>query len=240
MKKIVKKWFSLIELIIVISIMAIISVWGLSYFTGFIDDLKISNAVYEIKGDLDSLDNKVNKKEIFDYELYFSGSSLYYYSYENIFDLDYKLNIGDVDLITWSWVVEINWAVSGTGIIRSYWDYKFIKQEEVILPNNFTWKFGEYKNYTIKWNFSGQILNNIVINYFSDSNLDLEKQDYIRLIWINAEQDKSWDSYDKIVVKNILWKKIFYNNLWAEIDKDKIYLFFENNIWKIESLEISK
>jgi len=92
--------FSLIELIIVISIIAIISSSGMIYFNNFTDKLKINHTLSEIKSDLDSLDNKISNREIFDYELYFEKNKLYYLNSENIFDLDVSLKFNNLDLNT--------------------------------------------------------------------------------------------------------------------------------------------
>ncbi len=234
------KAFSLVELLVVITIIAIISASWLMYFTDFANNLKIRNAIYEIKGDLEGLDNKINNKKLFDYEIYFEINSLYYYDYKNNFDLNYRQKLVSLDSNTWIWNIKIDWASSWTWRIKYYRDYKFKKEEEISYNWTFSWNFKKYKNNLIEWYFLWEKLNSIDINYFSINNIDLETQDYIVLVWINTKQDKSGASYNKIIIKNILWKKEFYDNSLNEIATEKIYLFFENNIWKVESLKISK
>lgn len=219
------KAFSLIELIVVISIIAIISSSGMFYYNNFVEKLKISNSVSEIKSDLDSLDNKISKREIFDYELYFEKDKPYYLNFENVFDLDVSLQFNSLDLNSWIWVISFSWANSWTWSIKYYENYKFKKQEEIDYNWTFTWSFLEYQNYKILWSFSGQILNNINLNYF-------DRNKFIRLVNIN-----NWTSdLNSVKIKNILWKKVFWNNESI----NKIILTFEDNIWRRENLEIIK
>jgi prepilin-type N-terminal cleavage/methylation domain-containing protein len=63
------KAFSLIELIVVISILIIVSTSGVFYFTTFIDDLSFKKTINDVKNNFETLENKINKKEIFDYEI---------------------------------------------------------------------------------------------------------------------------------------------------------------------------
>jgi len=219
------KWFTLIELIVVISIIAVISSSWIVYFTDFSDDLKIKNSVSEIKSGIESLDNKIKNREIFDYELTFSWWGLYYFYSENIFNLSTLLKLNRLDLNSWIWEISFSWASSWTWIIRHYAEQKFKKEQELNFIWIFTWSFLEYQNYKINWSFSGETLNNININYF-------DKERFVKLLEIH-----SWSTtIPSIKITNILWKKIF----WNDENINKITLTFENIDWKREDLEIIK
>ncbi len=220
-------WFSLIELIIVISIIAIISVFWMSSFSNKIDSLKFKNILWEISGDLKDLDNKINSKQIFDYEVILEKNQKYYLFNENIFDLDISLKLDSLDENSWIWNISFSWVNSWSWLIKYYSDsYKFQKQEILDYNKIFTWSFNSSQNYKIIWIYSWSILNNLYINYF-------DKDKYLQLVNINTNISTD---LNKINIKNILWKKEFWNN--SSINK--IVLTFEDDLGKSEVLEIKK
>ena len=220
------KAFSLIELIVVISIMATISISWFAYFLKFNDDLKFNSSISNIKKELGYLDNKVLQKEIFDYELFFIKDKKYYYWYENIFDLNKSIFLDSFDEGTWIWVFAFSWANSGTWVIRSYKDIKFQKEEIVSYNWSFNWDFEDYSNYRVTWSISWEILNSVYLNYLDDSDL-------IKLVWIDTDLSSNLNS---IKITNVLWKKTF----WDNDSINKIILTFENIDWKLQNLEILK
>jgi prepilin-type N-terminal cleavage/methylation domain-containing protein len=224
MKKI-KKAFSLIELIIVSSILVIVSSSGVIYFTDFIDNLALKKTISIIWNNFETLDKKIDRKEIFDYELYLSGWTNYYTSSENIFDSDVSIEISSLNLDNWIWEIKFNRASSWTGVIKYYKGYKFKKLEQLNYNWSFTGNFLDPFSYKIEWSFSWKTVNSINFNYFDDKKL-------IRLVKIDTNKDNNIDS---IVIKNILWKKTFWND-----NVNKITLTFENNLWKVKTLELNR
>jgi len=226
MLKINKNWFSFIELIIVISIIAIISVFWISSFSDQIDSLKAKNVLSEVSYDIKDLDNKVANREIFDYELEFIKNKKYYLVNENIFDQDFSLKLDNLNDNTWIWEISFSGVIFWSWIIKYYEDIKFQKLEEIAYNKSFTWVFNKAKNYKITWSFSGSVLNTLFIKYF-----DLDKN--YKLIRIDPN---IWPDLPQIKLKNILWKKQFWNN--SSINK--IVLTFEDELGKSETLEMLK
>lgn len=218
------KAFSLIELIIVISILIIVSTSWIFYFTDFIDDLKFKKSLGIINDNFEILNNKINKKEIFDYEINLSKWEIYYKSSENVFDLDVYIDINNIN----NEIAEISFsgASSWTWIIKYYEDYKFKKAKEVTYNWIFTWNIINPSVYKITWSFSWNILNTVNFNYF-------DKKKLIKLIKIDTNISLDLSS---IKIKNILWKKQFWNDDLNE----KVILTFEDINWKTETLEIKK
>lgn len=220
-----KNWFSLIELLIVVTIIAIISISWFFYFTKFSDDFYLKNSLYSIKSDFEDFDNKVNRKEVFDYELYLNKDLNYYYIYENVFDLDWTFVFDNFDSVTWVWTFSFSWFSSWTWNISYYNHYKFQKEEIIDYNWSFTWKLDLYKTYKFNSSFLWETLNSIYFHYFDNKNL-------IKLVWIN-----DWTSeLNSIKINNVLWKKIF----WDDETINKITLTFENIDWNREILEIIK
>jgi prepilin-type N-terminal cleavage/methylation domain-containing protein len=69
-----KSAFTLIELIVVISIMVIIASSSIFYFMHFIDSQKVNQKISIIDEQFKDLDKRVNKYTIFDYKLFLSTS----------------------------------------------------------------------------------------------------------------------------------------------------------------------
>lgn len=217
------KAFSLIELIVVSSILIIVSTSWVFYFVSFIDNLTFKETLSDVKNNFETLNNKISKKEIFDYEMNFSKSNLYYSSSENIVDLDTYIKI---DSIT-DWVITTSFsgATSGTWTIKLYENGKYKKTETIEHDWTFTWSIINTSKYKITWSFSWNILNTINFNYFDSKKL-------IQLVEI---QENSTE-VNETKIKNILWKKEF----WDDSSVEKIILTFEDNNWRVEILEIKK
>ena len=219
-----RKAFSLIELIIVSSILIIVSTSGVFYFTDFIEELSFKKTINSINDNLETLDNKISKKEIFDYEIEFSKWKLYYEFSENIFDLNIHIDISNTTTETIE--ISFSWATSGSWIIKYYEDYKFKKAKELMHNWTLTGNIVNPSIYKIIWSFSGNILNTINFQYFDNKKL-------IKLVRIDTNNNSDLNS---IKISNILWKKDF----WDNPTNNKAVLYFEDNNWKIETLEIKK
>ena len=221
MKKI--KAFTFIELMIVISILAILSVAWIMSFGDKIDSLKANSILSEISWNIWDLDNKVSNKQIFDYEIIFEKDKNYYQINENIFDTDYQLKLDSIDNNILNLKIN-NWLNSWSGTIKIYQWYKFEKQDTKNWDKTFTGSFLENKNYRVTWTYSWSILNNLEINNYWNN-----------FILIKIDPN-IWPDLNKINIKNILWKKQF----WNSDSINKIVLTFEDELGKDYNLVIKK
>lgn len=232
------KWFTLIELIIVISIIMIVSSSWTYYFSKFIWSQKIKQELEIIKSDFDILDKNIKNYNIFDYKINLNIQtwSLAYTYYTNLFDTD-NYQLLDLNSITWTWIIFTN------DTSPNLWNFKIYKKNKLfineLLPWNisYSWNFYEENIYKINWNLSWIKINDIWIKYFSASNIENNSNNFLTLIWINTEKDKSWNSYSSITITNIWNKKELLWN-W-EILLNQAYLFFERE-WIEETLLIQK
>ncbi len=225
MKKIRKFGFSLIELMVVVSIMTLVFSWTVFYFTKFIDETELKKNIANIKDSFDSLDEKINNREIFDYEIVLVKDKNFFYSNQNIFDLDLVLDFEDLNN-EGIWKFSFSWTNSGTWSIKYYKSYKFQKEEDVGHNNYFTGSLEDYWEYKIMWSFSWTELNTIIFNYFN------EKKDTILKnieYWGNSNSSE-------LKIKSILWKKIF----WDDESINEIILTFEDYSWRTEVLKLTK
>jgi prepilin-type N-terminal cleavage/methylation domain-containing protein len=226
MKKILKA-FTLIELIVVISIITIISASWVFYFLDFVKEQEINQKLSIIEDDLNNLDKQVKNYKIFDYKVILNTSNTWsYITYINNFDTtNQTLTITNS---SWSWKIESNWTWSW--IIKLYKNHKLFVSKEINRDNAFIFDFNETSSYKITWTQSWEILNEIRLNYFSEDNLHPENNDNLELVRI---EDIDWNSINDIVITNIWWKKIIWNNL------NEVYLYFENS-WKEKFIKIEK
>lgn len=232
-----KKAFTLIELIVVISIITITASSWVFYFLDFVKSNEIKSKLSLLETEIENIDNKVDNYEIFDYKLIFSTTNTWYYiNYSNFFDSNIQ-TISDLTS-SWTWTITTNPA-SWTWVIKIFrWNKLFLAKEiDRTIPFNFN--FWNYEYYKISWTLENNLLNDIEIKYFSPDNLRTELNNNLELVWINTKEDKTWTNYNKIIIENISWKKKFLDYLNNEINLDKIFLFFDNN-WKEAFLEIKK
>ena len=228
-----KKAFTLVELLVVTTILILISIWSVFYFNDFVSNLELRTGVSKVENYIKDYDNRIKNRKLVDYEIYFHKNSFLYYDYENIFDTEKNQKINTIDFGSWNWIIKTNssdWSV---------WELNIFEKDNFIIKKylkdnkNFNYNFDSYLNYKIISRLAWKDINNININYFS-------KENKISLVEINSKNDKSGTSYTDLKIKNIWWRKGFCKLDNTKISWDKIYLFFEGSNWKQKILEIKK
>ena len=230
-------WFTLIELIVVTSILILVSGSWILYFNSFVNSYWIKSELSLINNIFDDLDKQVKNKEIFDYELYLSWNTIWFYSYQNKFDTDNNQVLESIDFLSGTWVLKIDpTATSDIWQFKIYSDYKFLFEKIIDWWDGFDYNFWEDQSYKIVWYLSGSQLNNINLSYYSETNLDKETWDFLELTAINTDENKSGTIINRLVVRNIWWKKEID---WDDTLYEEVYLFFER-AWVEESLNVWK
>jgi len=228
--------FTLVELIVVISILTLISAASVFYFLDFSKNQEIKQKLSLIEEEFKILDKKVKEYEIFDYELNINNSSLNlgYYIYINNFDIDNNQTLSDLNTTTWSWIIQLNWIPSYTWSLKLYKKQKLFLNKDVNYNETINFDFNTHQNYKITSTLSWEILNEIHIKYFSNDNIDHEKNNLIVLTKIS---DTIWWSHLwDIKITNIWWNKIITD--WTN-EYNEIYLYFDNN-WIEKFIKITK
>lgn len=225
------KAFTLIELIVVSSIMVLISATSVFYFIDFIHLQETEQKVQLLEMDMKKYDQSIKNKEIYDYTMEFNTekSEQWYLVYTNNFDLPFsqKLEFNSV-----SWIGQL----SSTWNNANVWSLQFFEKHKKIDTKTIAWdstSFFSFKNsqiYKIVWKMDNTILNTIHVYYFSADNLENQQEGKLRLINIQNSQTSPTETYSELKITNIAWKKviIWKNNLW-EKDLTKAYLLFELN-----------
>ena len=231
-----KNWFSLIELIIVTTIIAIISTTWSIYFYSFLNNKEVKDKIYLINRDFDELDSLVRSYKISDYDLIITSNTLWYYYYTNYFDSVNIQNFMSIDFSSWIWVIKTNDILPWSSMdLKIYSNGKMINKSVINSTNIYTWSFNKVINNKISSTFSWFILNDIYINYFWEENLEKNDDNSLKLVDINTKEDKTWTVITKLIIKNIWkWKEI-YDDLWVKYNE--VYLFFTKN-WQEEKLKV--
>jgi len=224
------KAFTLIELIIVISIIILLSWSWVFYFTNYIDQVKIDSNISMIREEFNSFDEQINDRSIYYYELNLKKDSYVYIFYKNSsntwlnlrFDnnFDYKFASWTLRLIP-TIAISYNWSLS------LYSDNKYQYNKFLSWSDSVDFSFNNtYMSNNIVSYLSWNKMNDVYVNYFIKPRSLDNSQDFIYLTSINQKQDKTWKSYDNLIIKNILWQKILSSS--GDI-LDEVFLFFEYN-----------
>jgi len=143
--------FTLIELIVVISIITLISSTWIFYFLDFVQEQEISQKLYIVEDDIKQLDKQIKNYEILDYELQFNTTNTWsksYITYINNFDSEnQELTITNT---TWSWIIKA--IGSWSGILRIYKKNKLYVQKMIDRNLDYNYDFDDSQNYKIRDN----------------------------------------------------------------------------------------
>jgi hypothetical protein len=236
MKKILKA-FTYIELIVVISIITLLSTTWVFYFLEFVKSQEINQKVNTIDMDFKELDKKIKSFEIFDYEIQLNTVTwaLWYINMINNFDLPYNQYI-NFDSTSWSGILWTNWNISQTWDLKIYKKIKLYLSEGIQSSTFYAFNFNDEPFYKITGFLSGELLNEININYFTEDNIDSKKNNLLILSKINTKIDKTGTSIISLSIKNIWWNKSI---IWDWLKINEAYLFFDNN-WKEKFIYVNK
>lgn len=221
------KWFTFIELVIVISIITLIWFSWVFYFNDFVKKTELENKLNTLKDDLLSLDKNIENYKISDYELNFNTSTwtLWYTTYINNFDLNNNQYI-NFNSNTWSWIIWTNWWLNDSWKIKLYKKHKLFVNETNSWNYIMNFNFNTEPYYKIYGSFSWETLNDINVSYFNEENLYPEKNNLLKLTSINTKIDKTWTNLTSLKITNIWWSKNIY---WDWIKITNAFLFFELN-----------
>lgn len=225
--------FTMIELLVVVSIISIISVTSINWFFNFLQNKELNLKANEVSLYIDSLDKKVKNHEIYDYNIIIDSSiNNSFISYENIYDTNQNI-ILNYDSNNNSWTINLNW------LTWELWNLIMYKDKKLFFSDNLLWStsntvFEKNYNYkimsTLSWVTDITKLNTIDLIRFDKESTLLKLLKISSDLWTND----IW----KLEIKNIWWKKEFYNS-WSMLNKNEVYLYFENK-WKENYLKLIK
>ena len=211
------KWFTFIELIIVVFMLSIITSSSLMYFNKSLSINNIKNHSSLIFDIINKLDSDINMSKITDYEIYINTWALFYYKTNNL----YRDIITEVD--------KSNLSIKTNDTYPKVWQIYLYKNNK-FFTNDFlssTWNI----SYDIKTPWIYKLISYIwslelnKINFIHYSYLDLLNKKELFLDKI----EYNWGTLSGIIIKNNLsWNKWFYKYGLTPLIEDIDFYFTSN------------
>lgn len=223
-----KSGFTFVEIIVVVSIIAIISVNSVFYFHDFIWKQELSYDISQLETIINNLDTDVKNQKSFDYNLNFKKNSYWYSISQNSIWNNVKQEV-TFDTILWTSLINLNPSSSEIWEIKIYEWYKKIEQ----LTKNWSENINIQVDDTIHilWTLSWSTLNKLSLSYF-----DVNKEAETKSTFVLDIRDFSNISYNSLKIQNISGNKEYFFENSKLIAPVKIY--FEKN-WIESILELN-
>lgn len=223
--------FTLIEILVSITIISIVSITTLNWFLNFLEENTIKLKTSNIINNIENLDKKIQNKEIFDYEIVFDKNftNSWYIIYENIAWEETRQEVVDIDnsndIKIW-----IKWSSGNNWYANVYKEHKISIAKNVI-NTEYSFDLENWYDYNIYWTLSwttNKILNNIRVKQ-----IDKEENE---IIISKITKTLSWSNINNISLQNINWNKQITNS-WNIIPN--AFIYFDKN-WVQSFIEITK
>lgn len=210
-------WFTLIELLFVISIISTLTIVWFSSFWKTFENSNFKNKSDLLFNEIKSLDSNIWNK-ISDYDLFLFWWKNYYYYYENSL---YKNKLQSLEINWNKWILSTNDYLKNEMILKIYENNKLITNKFLSSTWSYEFFIDNSKNKKILWLINDEVLNSVNIIFFDyiyDQGLDYK----IDKIYTD-NQTLTW-----IIISNYIWWKKVYKDLnWIIIDK-KIKIDFSD------------
>lgn len=210
-------WFTLIELLFVISIISTLTIVWFSSFWKTFENSNFKNKSDLLFKEIKSLDSNIWNK-ISDYDLFLFWWKNYYYYYENSL---YKNKLQSLEINWNKWILSTNDYLNNEMILKVYENNKLITNKFLSSTWSYEFFIDNSKNKKILWLINDEVLNSVNIIFFDyiyDQGLDYK----IDKIYTD-NQTLTW-----IIISNYIWWKKVYKDLnWIIIDK-KIKIDFSD------------
>jgi len=231
-----RRAFTLIELLIVITIIILVTSGWVMYFFKQISSMKLTWEIQKVVDIIDNLDAQVRSRKILDYSFIIDTSkNQRWFNYTtNILGLN---SIQELDFHSENWTGTLSTTSTSTWsyVFRIYSWVKFESEQIIDSTDTIIKSFLNNQEYKISATLSWTILNDMYINYYSEDNIDMNWENYLKLI---AIKNKAWTtSYTSVNISNLNWKKSIIPDWWTEVNE--VYLYFERE-WIQKFIEIKK
>ncbi len=226
--------FTFIELLIVVSIVSIIGVFSISSFWNFFKNQDNSAFLWKLNDVIDVLDFQVKKWEMTSYSLWFESWAQGIYVSKDFYKKDNALTLTAFDFEVMSW--SISWW-TWEWLLKSYYNSKF----ENWYYSSWTTKLSfsltnpyMVENIELYSSIDGKDVNSFEIILFNKDDSNIDKN--IKVSYLSW-----WALFNKIEIKNVLWKKqiYWYPEIGDSLELDDFELWFER-WWNEFNLALSK
>ena len=227
-----KDWFTMAELIVAMSIMAIFFVAWISSFQTFFSNQEMKSVWSKMISIIDDLDRQVKAWDISSYSADFSSWSAYILVDKDFYRWDYLFSFTWVDLTSLSWTLMTGTNWTWVWSLDTYIDWKLndiytLNWTNKSMSMSFSWKIF-YENVFIRWDMEWNRTNEIdILNLYPDKSF--ESQGTVSKPYVESVSGSLL--YDGVRVTNILWRKTMsaYKSSWATQDVEDIDLTIAKN-----------
>lgn len=216
------KAFTFVEILISITIIWIITSYGLYSFMNFYDNKRLNDKISYLSDIINENDKLVKNKAVYDYSINIKLDSKNIVVYKNIFD---EKNYQTIDIIWNSWTINfIKEVVSDSIFLKKYKNWKlsyltWTSQEnletDLIWNNNY--KFTSYLSWS---NIS--FLNDIEVVYLDKSEDFKDSGVYIEKI-----EDSGLNIINDLYIKNINNNISFFDST-TELNTNEVRIYINN------------
>ena len=210
-----KYWFSFVEIIVVVSILAVISWFSITSMNTNFEKQALYSEVSNVKNTLKNLDDTL-WKEITDYDFYLlTGSRYYYYTNRN-----YKTLNQSVSLSWNNWTIQTNDTIKNSLDLNIFFNDKKVNNYSFSSTGSFSGSFTSTGRYKMNTVYTDYDLNTIYINSYTyfDTKKDIN---------LSKIEDGSGNIYTWITIKNSIGKTREYYTNTGIIISTPIKLTFE-------------
>lgn len=218
----IQKAFTLIEILVVVTIIGLISTASTFYFIKYLDGKSIESDVELFDLEIESLDDALATRKINAYEISFTPGKWYTYNVNAYPGERSFITTSDFD--TWVFTFDTDLSYSTSWSLKIY---EWIKVKESILldsQDTYQARFTNAQMYTTESYFSWSLANSIGVHYFSPDNVEDNLEKHLILESINTQQDGSGTNYLSLNVRNINGRKTLSS---GAVQLTEVYLRFK-------------
>lgn len=225
-----QKAFTLIELLVAVTIIWIVSFTWVFWFIKFAEENSLKLKTNQILTQIDTQDQKVTNKQIFDYKIIFdSNNNSSYYIYENIIWEEVKQLVKNSN--SWSLQIELKWNFWNNWYTSVYKEHKldlskkvWVQEYSISVENWYDYRI----IWTLSWTTDKTILNNVLFKNIDKEESEINIQKITDTEW--------WNNINHLEITNIWWRKKLTSS-WSTINE--AFIYFDKN-WTESFINIKK
>lgn len=221
-------WFTFIEILVVISILAIVSAFSISSFNKGFERQSLKSEINIFADTIKNLDNDISVN-ITDYNLYLLTGSYYYYFTNNLYkNTTQSISFTSMSGSSFTWTIKTNDIVKNDMDLQIYFNTKKINTTSISSTGSFFYNILTKWKYEFRSSIGELSLNPISLEFFS-------KTDIKKPIDVTSIKDELWNTYTWVIIKNNLWKKVF-TTMNGLVINDKLDINFEmiGSTWSLQ------
>lgn len=209
------KWFTLIELMVVVSIIWVISVVGVFSFLGTAKQQSLRQELFFLEKIIAENDQNIGKS-LTDYRVDFFVDSPYYVLSSNE---SYKEEIQKITFDAFTWTLSTTSGEEGLYMVKIYRNWKFLTQELLNSTGSYQIDFSQWGNYKIFWYLNQKPINILEVRFYTQFEM-LDESEKIFLRALNTTFQSGSVSHTLTKRKKFVQNTTQTGTLFLEFEKN--------------------